>query len=763
MEVSSSKCSRNRRATRGDRLRGNMPSTLPVVLGLVVMSSTLLWGDHFVVDGKPHVDVFQPLPTSRSMHEVLFQPQQQQDEVPSSEFYIEQPIYGTINGYDSGGPDAVCWVARLYDPIVQIPSSSSSSSNTPGYNPTDIVLWNDLVTKTAIETTAFQQMPSCLVGTNLTIRPIWKNSGIDNMDPTIWHDRPVTLEVTVEVDIFSYAAYVDTSSWGNANQVWVRIFSCSASKVGFCHPLLDTSEWNTYYPDPANITAQDFMYTEDQILDTFSTNPNTNLTFTTPWISQKLVPVMLDNEEGSNIGSFYRTAINISAVMLKDALKGDYYVIGHAVMALPSIEGNITYRLDMSNGISGAMRVATYPDVSYLSKGSKIFMGVVIGICGLAVLCMTAYIVYHRNHKVMTLAQAGLLTALAASNCVTILFSFLLMPVRDIFCQLQGLLLISSTIVPAILVARLWRVYSTLRSAMTIGRREMFEEKSSTSFQRRLSQVSKASEAWIMQFLAFLSCSKLAACYQPNKGPAHRRTTTSLRRAITRRETIGLIISLTFPQVVIQMFSVFYYDSYLWLQFSSDLSSCRQTCYRPDNGWVYYTGLGYMAAMFLLATYVAYVSRHLPSAFNEKDEIFRSAFLNGCLTVGVSVFLAFSDSAVTPPDLSTTLLVLVIVLEAMVTSYMVVMPKIRRVRSGEPVVMTNILRQVNGASMSSSDNGASETTASIPTMHPIASGVAISDPELSVLHLHANDAIPKKVEQNLHSLNEIVESVTYRW
>lgn len=691
----------------------------------------------------------------RRVNELLFQ---QQGEPSNNQI---NPIYGSINGYDAGGPDAVCWAARFDDTQL-----SSLLSSPPAHDPSDIILLNHLVT-TEVETSEFQQLPSCLEGTNLTIRPIWKYDGVKK-DPTMWHGTPLTFDVAVETDLSSYSGAVETSSAVDGILAWVRIFICSESEIGYCHPFLDSSSWDAYFPDPNNVEAQDFASSEGQVLDAFSTDPNENLTFSTSWISQTLTPVRGDDDSISATGSIYRTVVNVTTVVSNDANKGGYHVIGHAILELPGVQRNTTYRVDVSNSVRGPLGIASYPEISYVSLGTKIFIGVLIGVCGLFTMAMTAYIIHHRNHKVMTMAQSGLLTCLSASSFFTIVFSFLLMPTRDIFCELSGLLLIPGTMMPAILVARLWRVYSTLQAALLLGRSDEMERKSSSVTRQRLSRASKASEEWVMRCLTVLSCSK---CYERKRGANKQRRTTSLRRAITRNETIGLIISLTLPQTFIQIFGIFYYDTFVWLDLSDDKASCRETCYKADGNWVYYSGAGYMAAMFILAMYVAYISRQLPSAFNEKDEIFRAALFSGLVTVVISVFLAFSDGPTTSPNISTTLTVTMCVTISMVTSFFLVMPKIRRVRSGEPIVISNILREVNGCSASSSEDelriaaneATKESSTSINPVGIAGSAGILQDSEHNVLHLHSNDAIPKNVEQQLYRLHEIIESVTDRW
>ena len=99
-----------------------------------------------------------------------------------------------------------------------------------------------------------------------------------------------------------------------------------------------------------------------------------------------------------------------------------------SVESLSPLTLRINYtQVDVANAIPGTiMEVNDPPETLYVSKQTKIFVGVIIGICSLISLVMFIFIVVHRKHRVMTLAQGGLLAWLTASSFCTIVFSFLL-------------------------------------------------------------------------------------------------------------------------------------------------------------------------------------------------------------------------------------------------------------------------------------------------------------------------------------------------
>jgi hypothetical protein len=75
----------------------------------------------------------------------------------------------------------------------------------------------------------------------------------------------------------------------------------------------------------------------------------------------------------------------------------------------------------------------------------------------------------------------------------------------------------------------------------------------------------------------------------------------------------------------------------------------RVVCSDVDK-WVFVTGTGYASFVFLLAVLMAWFSRDLPSAFNEKDQIFNAATI-ACIVTAMSLGLGeVIDEPTTAPD-----------------------------------------------------------------------------------------------------------------
>ncbi|KAL3936771.1 MAG: hypothetical protein SGARI_002413 [Bacillariaceae sp.] len=458
-----------------------------------------------------------------------------------------------------------------------------------------------------------------------------------------------------------------------------------------------------------------FDYEEGQVLISLDTDPVFgNVTFRTVWIADKLV------RQGGSDSLVFKGGKQLTTMSWENMEEDRYFMVAHATLEMQNGNGE-TVRLDMSNALPGQpLAVLDEPYVKEVDEAAKIFAGVIIGVTGLATLGMFCFIIVHRNHKIMTMAQAGLLAFLALACMITISLSFLLLPINDVFCQLQELLFIFATLMPTILIGRLWRVYTTLSVAHKLGRgvqgssslnaqsSKLDSVKQRTS--AKLNKISNFSEDKIMKLLSLIACTPCVQRVEKRtSSPGMRRATSSLRRATTRVETLLLIFFLTLPQIVVQLVGIFAYGKTLEVTFNDDFTAARKYCQPPENGsWILLFGSIYLAFMFVVATYVAWCSRNLPSAFNEKDAVFKASFLSGIMVVVISLGLSFSNIPEVAPNVSASLEILMTVGVSTITAYFVITPKIRRVRSGEPVVMTNILRDMNGLGSVSSASSSTE-------------------------------------------------------
>ena len=451
------------------------------------------------------------------------------------------------------------------------------------------------------------------------------------------------------------------------------------------------------------------------------------------------------------------------------------------------------------------MTIKNAPNILEITDPFKIAIGVLIGIFSSIALAMVAFIYKYRNHRVMTLAQGGLLGWLAVCAFCAITASFLYLPTRDIFCRMRGpLVMIPLTMMAAILVGRLWRVYMTLNNASSMGRSSSSKNIGTSSSggrrESRMSSVTRSielvSEQRIMQWLAVLAFSRICRRKSPTSSRQRR---ASFRQQTTREDTIRLILVLTLPQIILQLFQAIYFDTNVEIEYNDTEQIGRYQCNASSNRWIMYVGMTILAATYILAILVAWYSRDLPTAFNEKDQIFQVATINGivCL-VGIGLMFA-TDVPSTSPNVTvrtdkkvnvverTPLLMFILTLfflnasrtvqsfimtivtitVAMVSTWFLVMPKIRRVLSGEKVVISNMLRHMDHGEPTAPSSH-SEITDTITTEQPNKSRRRTASVRFSGLEPHPReekitlkeeDAIPKSVEKEMYTLSRAIQEI----
>jgi hypothetical protein len=312
------------------------------------------------------------------------------------------------------------------------------------------------------------------------------------------------------------------------------------------------------------------------------------------------------------------------------------------------------YRADIASSLTDTRVVAVTsstnrPEVFAVEKSAKIIVGVIIGVAGTAILFCFGIIVYYRNHRVMTMAQAGLLGWLTVACFFSVLLAFLVLPTRDAFCQYSSLAIIPSSMIPCILIGRLFRVYSTLGKAHRLGKNALSSSsKPSGRAKKLLFRRSRKAEEMIMAVLSFIAFSRFFG--KPQKQT--RRSSSSLRRATTRNDGIRLILVLSTPQIILQIIRTSLYDSGLILEWDEELMTVRQICDDSGYRWARYTGLTLVLLQYILCLFIAWCSRDLPAAFNETYQIFKAALWGGIFSLSIVLLQIFFDLPSTSPSLS---------------------------------------------------------------------------------------------------------------
>lgn len=288
------------------------------------------------------------------------------------------------------------------------------------------------------------------------------------------------------------------------------------------------------------------------------------------------------------------------------------------------------------------------PPVASVEPFAKIVIGVIIGVCGSISLASFGIIVYYRDHRVMTMAQGGLLGALTVSCLAVILMSFLVLPTRTAFCRCSGLVLIPISTSISIMTGRLFRVYSTVGRAHRLGKSAISSQIGVRPAGSLILRQSRWAENVVMATLGWIAFSPVLG----GSGSGTKRRSSSLRRTTTRGDSIRLIFVLSLPQLVLQLFRVSYYETGLIVEYDEYYQVGRKYCDNGDYTWVRYTGLSLIMAQFLLCLFIAWCSRDLPAVFNETAQIFKAAFVGGLICIPSILLQIFFEFPSTSPNIS---------------------------------------------------------------------------------------------------------------
>lgn len=127
--------------------------------------------------------------------------------------------------------------------------------------------------------------------------------------------------------------------------------------------------------------------------------------------------------------------------------------------------------------------------------------------------------------------------------------------------------------------------------------------------------------------------------------------------------------------------------------------------------------------------------------------------------------IAVADTSEVSPNLTSVLSILFTILISVVTSWTVVIPKIRRARSGEKVVLSNVLRHINQVSSSSESDFddrrlvTQQWQINEDLTPPNEIGANKARKRIVV---QADEGLPSKIEQKLYAMKHLTIAVTDR-
>lgn len=454
-----------------------------------------------------------------------------------------------------------------------------------------------------------------------------------------------TFRLTITSNVSAINSQIAINALNGKSTIFFRLLLCDAIEKGFCSPLIDSrnidAELKPYQTD-VDVTdeSQEFptdasrwVYRENMTLRGLSANDGV-LIFSR-WCRWSLRQVTEENP-------IFSTSVNISMQLPKHGVRsGAYFFIGHAVLNFDlGGEGeSATYqRVDVAKAIpDNVVEIRNPPEIHTVTSAMKIGLAVAIGVFGSIAGAMCLFIVVQRNHAVMKLAQGSFLAAIAGGCCLQIAGSFAFLPTQDIFCRLQGpLVFIPMTFVASCLVGRIWRVYKVLSVMNQFAR---LDSPQNTSI---------ASGDCLILALSFLARLPLCCTKRSNQSSSLRR---SHRQTVSAEETASLIGILTLPQVFIQILASSLVPNWNLVEELESSGNVGRIVCDSNGDWALATGIAYAAAVFLLAVVVAWISRTLPSAFNEKVQIFHAASISTLLAFVTISLVSISSDPTTHPDI----------------------------------------------------------------------------------------------------------------
>lgn len=423
----------------------------------------------------------------------------------------------------------------------------------------------------------------------------------------------------------------------NTNKTtWMRLLLCDAIRTGFCSPFIEQGDIETSQKtdlegpmiDAETGEVDRYGYEEGRTL----LGVDDGLHLFTRFARWDLTEV----QEG-----VYNATVD-AGFQVPLGKGGFYFFLGHAIVYFDV--GNNTspyqFRVDIADAApNNVVEFVEPPQINTITKEFKIAIMAVCILIGLGEMYLLFAVLWYRKNPVLTLAQAPFLALMIVCGMIVTGTAFVFMPTRNVYCNLRGVVIVLPlTLMAAILIGRLWRVYSILRIALTIGDENNGKRKRDFGGQR------------IMDFL-----SSLANVHSLVKGDFSGARRPSLRNTVTDADLLRVLFLLTLPQLILQIIGVSLYRREVEVVFDVDSSVGRTVCDRSTR-WPLLAGEIYIGLLFVMTIIVAYASRDLPSVFNEKNAIFITASMNGVVVFFVLAMIFIFERSITEPNVTVSVL-----------------------------------------------------------------------------------------------------------
>lgn len=140
-------------------------------------------------------------------------------------------IIGTLNGYDIGGDDAICWESKYNEEAEKMPS--------------DVVEFNQIILAEETASYTLVQKPTCYSGTNFSIAHVGHQTTIFSGGEIALKFYLTTSLTEIEQALVEESKITSRQPLHHDNvTVWFRLLECNARKIGFCNPFIDINDWD---------------------------------------------------------------------------------------------------------------------------------------------------------------------------------------------------------------------------------------------------------------------------------------------------------------------------------------------------------------------------------------------------------------------------------------------------------------------------------------------------------------------------------------
>jgi hypothetical protein len=300
------------------------------------------------------------------------------------------------------------------------------------------------------------------------------------------------------------------------------------------------------------------------------------------------------------------------------------------------------------------------------------------GMGGLTLFSLLVMCIYYRKAQVFELTQGKFLMAMLVSGLVATCSLFLLEPKNDLYCQLfQPLVTLPMHIMFAILVGRMWRIRAIISPLLllTLDKEEHWTSK----------VVNMVEELTRYEWFG-------NGVTVPGK---------KLRRAITDRQLLTVIIFLCLPQIIVQILIATIGDQKFLMEDGKDFSpEGYATCSLQFFDLLGLLSFVFVLLLFFILLVLAGSSRDLPSLFNETQSIWTVAVATFRMTVIGTLVVALTYRQRSGPTAQYLTLALLGGVTIVHTCVRITWAKVVAARKGNKIAVTRLIAAHNKTRMS---------------------------------------------------------------